>query len=53
MDKYIHQLRNWPHFTWDNDDLLYRLGNVRNIQGKLVGKMEALGFDLRNYELVD
>jgi len=47
MDKYIHQLRNWPHFTWDNDDLLYRLGNVRNIQGKLVGKMEALGFDLR------
>ena len=47
MDKYIHQLNNWPHFTWDNDDLLYTLGNVRNIQGKLVGKMEALGFDLR------
>jgi len=47
MNKYIHQLKDWPQFTWNNDDLLFTLGRVRNIQGKLVGKMESLGFDLR------
>jgi len=53
MNKYIHQLIDWPHFTWDNDDLLYTLGNVRNVQGKLVGKMESLGFDLRKEAVLE
>lgn len=45
---YIHQLKDWPNFTWNNDTLLLLLSKVRNLQGKLIGKMENLGFDLRN-----
>lgn len=45
---YIHQKRDWPNFTWDSAALLELLGKVRNLQGKIVGSMAALGFDLRN-----
>ena len=48
MKTYIHQLKDWPHFKWDNEALLTTLGKVRNLQGKLTGRMESLGFDLRN-----
>jgi len=48
MKTYIHQLKDWPHFKWDNESLLLILGKVRNLQGKLTGRMESLGFDLRN-----
>jgi Fic family protein len=48
MITYIHQQTDWPHFKWDNEALLTTLGKVRNLQGKLMGKMESLGFDLRN-----
>ncbi|MGZ3932065.1 MAG: Fic family protein [Bacteroidia bacterium] len=44
---YIHERSNWPSFTWNNDELLFTLGKVRNLQGKLIGKMEALGFPLK------
>jgi Fic family protein len=47
MGRYIHQLENWPKFDWDREALLDLLGNVKGVQGKLVGKMEALGFELR------
>jgi Fic family protein len=52
MPRYVHQSKDWPEFTWDNDLLLGLLGNVRNLQGKLVGKMEALGFDFREKALL-
>ena len=42
MNKYIHQLRDWPQFTWNNDDFFFTLAKARNIQGKLAGKMESL-----------
>lgn len=48
MSVYIYQQADWPHFTWDHVLLLPLLGKVRNRQGKIVGKMESLGFDLRN-----
>ena len=44
---YIWQQKDWPNFIWDNTQLSYKLGNVRNLQGKLVGKMSMLGFDLK------
>ncbi len=53
MDKYIHQLKSWPQFNWNNDDLLCLLGKVRNRQGKLVGRMEALGFNLRKEAVLE
>ncbi|MDX2145213.1 MAG: Fic family protein [Rhodospirillaceae bacterium] len=46
--KYIHQLRDWPRFHWEQDRLLPLLTTVRHQQGRLIGRMEALGFGLRN-----
>jgi len=44
---YIHDLPDWPHFTWDGDALAESLAAVRYKQGRHLGQMEALGFDLR------
>src|SRR5690242_7311622 len=44
---YIHENTGWPHFTWDNESLAAPLASVRHKQGRLLGKMESLGFDLR------
>jgi Fic family protein len=45
--QYIHELRDWPHFDWDRDRLSVILAAVRHRQGKITGRMEALGFNLR------
>lgn len=44
---FIHLLPNWPVFTWDIQALSQNLAFVRYKQGKHLGKMEALGFELR------
>lgn len=45
--KYIHDRPGWPEFTWDSEALASPLAAVRHKQGRLLGRMEALGFDLR------
>src|ERR1022692_4359823 len=44
---YIHELKDWPRFTWSRDQLGDRLAAVRHRQGRLIGHMEALGVNLR------
>ncbi len=44
---YIHELPSWPNFAWDTQALAKTLAEVRYKQGKHLGKMEALGFELR------
>lgn len=44
---YIHELQNWPRFTWNREQLGEPLAAVRHRQGRLIGHMEALGFPLR------
>jgi len=44
---YIHQLKDWTKFQWREDTLATKLGEVRHRQGRLIGKMEGLGFNLR------
>ena len=46
--KYIHQLKTWPEFHWRQDSLTDKLASVRHQQGRLIGRMEALGFKLRS-----
>jgi len=53
MSIFIHQKDNWPNFTWRIDEFVNFLSEVRNLQGRLIGKMESLGFDLRNEALLD
>lgn len=44
---YIHQRQNWPHFFWEQGKLVILLAEVRHLQGRLLGRMDALGFELR------
>jgi Fic family protein len=44
MSLYIHQRKNWPQFQWDEAKLSTVLSRVRYTQGKIAGRMEALGF---------
>ena len=44
---YIHQWPDWPTFAWDNEVLAGQIAAVRYKQGRHLGKMEALGFELR------
>jgi Fic family protein len=50
---YIHQNRDWPHFKWDNDILLPYVSRVRDLQGRLIGKMESIGFELREEAVLE
>ncbi|MFI5403118.1 MAG: Fic family protein [Planctomycetota bacterium] len=43
----VHERPRWPEFAWDGDALATPLAAVRHKQGRLLGRMEALGFDLR------
>jgi Fic family protein len=47
MRIYIHEKTAWPEFIWNGDLLAIPLAAVRHRQGRLLGKMEAFGFDLR------
>ena len=45
---YIHQQEDWPKFRWDEAKIANRLATLRHRQGRLIGRMEALGFTLRS-----
>src|SRR6202140_4600000 len=45
--KYIHELRDWPGFSWDSKTLAPLLSDVRLRQGLLVGKMRSYGLASR------
>jgi Fic family protein len=44
---YIHELVDWPRFTWDSKTLAPLLSGVRLRQGLLLGKMRGYGFASR------
>ena len=47
MSRYIYDLPDWPDFQWDQKKLATPLAALRHRQGRLVGRMETLGFSLR------
>jgi len=47
MKLYIHEKDNWTDFVWDEKKVSLKLAETRNLQGRLLGKMESLGFDLQ------
>ncbi|MDT8385553.1 MAG: Fic family protein [Gammaproteobacteria bacterium] len=44
---YLWEQPDWPAFSWDEQSLTNLLAYVAREQGRLLGKMEGLGFDLR------
>jgi Fic family protein len=48
MPRYVHELPEWPSFHWDAEALAPALAKVHELQGHLLGRMVAVGFDLRS-----
>ncbi|MBX9599502.1 MAG: Fic family protein [Bryobacteraceae bacterium] len=44
---YIHLLKDWPRFRWSAKRIAEPLASARHRQGRLIGRMEGLGFHLR------
>ena len=44
---WIHEHQSWPNFTWDIEKLYPRLVGIRYHQGRLLGQLESLGFQLK------
>jgi len=53
MPTYFHELKGWPDFRWDQKGLTKQLSAVRHRQGRLFGRMETLGFELRAEALLE
>lgn len=47
MAKYIYEYKNWTDFTWDDKAINRVFGEVRLLQGKIIGQMNALGFSAK------
>jgi Fic family protein len=47
MATYIYHRDGWPQFHWTQDELADQLAAVSRHQGRLIGRMEALGLHLR------
>jgi Fic family protein len=44
MPRYIYENKNWTEFSWQDSALNAVFGEVRHLQGRIVGQMNALGF---------
>ena len=44
---WIYQDKNWPNFTWNTEELTSKLSDIRHHQGRLLGRMESLGFQFK------
>jgi len=53
METSILQQKGWPFLTWNNKELCYLLGEVRNRQGRLAGKSGLLGLDIKKEILLN
>ena len=49
----IHEQPRWPQLHWQTDKLAGSLAVVRYKQGRLVGRMQSLGFDLRQEAILE
>jgi Fic family protein len=47
INMWIYEHQDWPDFTWNAEALVFRLADVRHRQGRLLGRMEGLGFELK------
>lgn len=50
---YIHERKDWPRFHWNAEKLAPSLASVRHRQGRLIGHMEALGFNFQQEAVLE
>jgi Fic family protein len=53
MAVYIYELKDWPQFFWDKERIAPILAEVRYRQGRLLGRMEGIGFNLKEEANLD
>jgi len=44
---YLYEREDWLRFNWNREKITGLLAAVRHRQGHLIGRMEALGFRIR------
>ncbi len=49
---WIYEHKSWPNLSWNDQRLSAKLANIRHRQGRLLGRMEGLGFDLNREALL-
>ena len=47
MAIYIYEHPNWTHFSWQDKAINALFGEVRLMQGKIIGQMNTLGFSVK------
>lgn len=47
MSKYIYEYENWTDFTWQDSLINSVFGEVRLMQGKIIGQMNTIGFSAK------
>jgi len=47
INRWLHKHQDWPNFTWDAQQLSAKLAELRHRQGRLLRKMESLGFKFK------
>ncbi len=47
MAKYIHEHKNWTDYYWQDKAINTIFGEVKLMQGKIIGQMNALGFSAK------
>jgi Fic family protein len=47
MAKYIYEHKNWTNFSWQQNRIIVIFGEVRLMQGKIIGQMNTLGFSAK------
>ena len=47
MVKYIYEYSDWTKFTWQDKSINVVFGEVRLMQGKIIGQMNVLGFSAK------
>ncbi len=47
MARYIYEHKNWTDFIWVDKAINVMFGEVRFMQGKIIGQMNALGFSAK------
>ena len=50
---YIYQHEDWPHFVWDKARLQPLLAKAEFTRGMLLGRMQAIGFNLKGEATLD
>lgn len=50
---YIYERKDWPKFTWNAEAISTLLGKVRHRQGRILGQMQGLGFDLQDETMLN